>query len=204
MKKSMRLIILTKLILGATSLFSFANADGLKSIGKPIPGGMGFQPAVTELARDLQWLDGMVNIIIIAISLFVTVLLLWAAYRYNKKRNPNPATFTHNSTVEILWTIIPIVILLFIGAFSVPILFKQQEIPEADITIKVTGYQWYWGYEYPDQKIAFEASMIETKDLKPGQPRLLATDRHVVVPVNKVVKVLITANDVLHLSLIHI
>ena len=86
MKKSMRLIILTKLILGATSLFSFANADGLKSIGKPIPGGMGFQPAVTELARDLQWLDGMVNIIIIAISLFVTVLLLWAAYRYNKKK----------------------------------------------------------------------------------------------------------------------
>ena len=161
----MRLIILTKLILGATSLFSFANADGLKSIGKPIPGGMGFQPAVTELARDLQWLDGMVNIIIIAISLFVTVLLLWAAYRYNKKRNPNPATFTHNSTVEILWTIIPIVILLFIGAFSVPILFKQQEIPEADITIKVTGNQWYWGYEYVDHDFGFDSVMLQKDEL---------------------------------------
>ena len=156
MKKSMRLILLTKLILGATSLFSVANADGLQSIGKPIPGGMGFQPAVTELARDLQWLDGLVNIIIIAISLFVTVLLLWAAYRYNKKRNPNPATFTHNSTVEILWTIIPIVILLVIGAFSVPILFKQQEMPIADVTIKATGNQWYWTHEYPEHEFGFD------------------------------------------------
>lgn len=202
MKKSMRLIILTKLILGATSLFSVANADGLQSIGKPIPGGMGFQPAVTELARDLQWLDGMVNIIIIAISLFVTVLLLWAAYRYNKKRNPNPATFTHNSTVEILWTIIPIVILLFIGAFSVPILFKQQEIPIADVTIKATGNQWYWTHEYPEHEFGFDGFMLEKDELadygySPDE-YLLATDTSVVIPTGKNIVVRVTGADVIH------
>lgn len=202
MKKSMRLIILTKLILGATSLFSFANADGLKSIGKPIPGGMGFQPAVTELARDLQWLDGMVNIIIIAISLFVTVLLLWAAYRYNKKRNPNPATFTHNSTVEILWTIIPIVILLVIGAFSVPILFKQQEMPIADVTIKATGNQWYWTHEYPEHEFGFDGFMLERDELadygySPDE-YLLATDTSVVIPTGKNIVVRVTGADVIH------
>ena len=202
MKKSMRLILLTKLILGATSLFSFANADGLKSIGKPIPGGMGFQPAVTELARDLQWLDGMVNIIIIAISLFVTVLLLWAAYRYNKKRNPNPATFTHNSTVEILWTIIPIVILLFIGAFSVPILFKQQEMPIADVTIKATGNQWYWTHEYPEHEFGFDGFLLEKDELadygySPDE-YLLATDTSVVIPTGKNIVVRVTGADVIH------
>ena len=188
--------------MGATSLFSFANADGLKSIGKPIPGGMGFQPAVTELARDLQWLDGMVNIIIIAISLFVTVLLLWAAYRYNKKRNPNPATFTHNSTVEILWTIIPIVILLFIGAFSVPILFKQQEIPIADVTIKATGNQWYWTHEYPEHEFGFDGFMLEKDELadygySPDE-YLLATDTSVVIPTGKNIVVRVTGADVIH------
>ena len=202
MKKSMRLIILTKLILGATSLLSFANADGLKSIGKPIPGGMGFQPAVTELARDLQWLDGMVNIIIIAISLFVTILLLWAAYRYNKKRNPNPATFTHNSTVEILWTIIPIVILLVIGAFSVPILFKQQEMPIADVTIKATGNQWYWTHEYPEHEFGFDGFLLEKDELadygySPDE-YLLATDTSVVIPTGKNIVVRVTGADVIH------
>ena len=202
MKKSMRLILLTKLIMGATGLFSVANADGLQSIGKPIPGGMGFQPAVTELARDLQWLDGLVNIIIIAISLFVTVLLLWAAYRYNKKRNPNPATFTHNSTVEILWTIIPIVILLFIGAFSVPILFKQQEIPIADVTIKATGNQWYWTHEYPEHEFGFDGFMLERDELadygySPDE-YLLATDTSVVIPTGKNIVVRVTGADVIH------
>lgn len=202
MKKSIRLILLTKLIMGITSLFSFANADGLKSIGKPIPEGMGFQPAVTELARDLQWLDGMVNIIIIAISLFVTVLLLWVAYRYNTKRNPNPATFTHNSTVEVLWTIIPIVILLFIGAFSVPILFKQQEMPIADVTIKATGNQWYWTHEYPEHEFGFDGFLLAKDELEDygysPDEYLLATDTSVVIPTGKNIVVRVTGADVIH------
>ena len=120
----MRLFTISKLLLIFLSIFSSANAETIKTIGKPLPEGMGFQPAVTELMRDIIWLDGMVNIIIIAISLFVTILLLWVAFRYNKKRNPEPATFTHHSTIEVLWTVIPIIILLFIGVFSVPILYQ--------------------------------------------------------------------------------
>ena len=121
--------------------------EGLEIIGAPKDAGIGFQPAATELARDLQWLDGLLLVIITAITLFVTALLVYAIVRFNRKANPTPATFTHNSPIEVAWTVVPIVILVFIGAFSLPVLFKQQEIPEGDINIKVTGYQWYWGYE---------------------------------------------------------
>jgi cytochrome c oxidase subunit 2 len=177
---------------------------------------MGFQPAATELARDLQWLDGMINVIIIAIVLFVTALLAIVAVRYNRRSNANPAKFTHNSPVEIAWTIIPIVILVFIGAFSLPILFKQQEIPEGDINIKVTGYQWYWGYEYTDHEFAFDSYMIgspatggdnrltpevEEQLVEAGYSRdefLLATDTAVVVPVGKTVVMTVTGADVIH------
>jgi len=116
----------------------------LEIIGQPTPRATGFQPAATELARDLQWLDGMLLVIITIISLFVTGLLAWVVIRFNRKANPTPSTFTHNSPLEVAWTVIPVVILVFIGAFSLPVLFKQQEIPAADINIKVTGYQWYW------------------------------------------------------------
>ena len=111
----------------------------LEVVGAPTPRGTGFQPSATELARDVVWLDNMLLIIITAISLFVTGLLAWVVIRYNQKRNPTPATFTHNSPLEVAWTIGPVVILVFIGAFSLPVLFKQQEIPEADITIDVTN-----------------------------------------------------------------
>ena len=105
---------------------------------------------------------------------------------------------THNVAVEVLWTLIPCLILIVIAVPSFKILYKQDAIPKADLTIKAIGYQWYWGYEYPDENIIFESYMVEDKDLRPDQPRLLAVDNEVVVPVNKVVKVLITANDVLH------
>ena len=137
-----------------------AHAQDLEIIGAPVQGELGFQPAATELARDLQWLDGMLLIIITVISLFVVVLLLFCIFRYNEKSNPEPATFTHNTPIEVAWTVVPIVILVFIGAFSLPVLFKQQEIPEPDVFVKATGYQWYWGYEYPDQEIEFDSYMI--------------------------------------------
>ena len=113
-------------------------------------------------------------------------------------RNPNPSKRTHNVAVEILWTLIPCLILIVMAVPSFKILYSQDTIPKADVTIKAIGYQWYWGYEYPDENIIFDSYMVEEEDLKPGQPRLLAVDNEVVVPVNKVVKVLITANDVLH------
>src|SRR6056297_3524055 len=119
----------------------------LPLIGVPEPRGIGFQPAATELARDLQWLDGLLLVIITAITVFVLALLVIVIVRYNRRSNPEPATFTHNSPLEVAWTIVPVLILVFIGAFSLPVLFKQQVIPEPDVTIKTTGYQWYWAYE---------------------------------------------------------
>lgn len=193
-----------------------AFAQGLEIVGRPHDKGTGFQPAATELARDLQGLDWMILVIITAITVFVTALLIWVIIRFNEKRNAKPATFTHNSPLEVGWTVVPIVILVFIGAFSLPVLFKQQEIPVGDITIKVTGYQWYWGYEYVDEDVAFESYMIgapatggdnrltpevSTQLAAAGysdKEFLLATDTAVVVPVGKTVVMQVTGSDVIH------
>ena len=176
--------------------------EALQIIGAPKPGGIGFQPAATELARDLQWLDGMVLVFITAITLFVCALLAVVIVRYNRKANPVPGTFTHNSPIEVAWTVVPIVILILIGAFSLPILFKQQEIPVGDINIKVTGYQWYWGYEYTDHEFGFESFMLSRDQLEEygysQDEYLLATDTAVVVPVGKTVVMQVTAADVIH------
>ena len=136
--------------------------------------------------------------IIIAISVFVLFLMLYLCMRFIASANPNPSKKMLNVTVEILWTLIPCLILIVMAVPSFKILYKQDTIPKADLTIKAVGYQWYWGYEYPDENIIFDSYMIEEKDLKANQPRLLTVDHEVVVPVNKVAKVLITANDVLH------
>mgnify|MGYP000680300506 FL=1 len=185
--------------------------DGLEIIGIPIDRGLGFQPAVTELARDLQWLDAMILYIITAIVVFVTALMGYVIIRYNRRANPNPASFTHNSPVEIAWTVIPVLILTVIGVYSLPVLFKQQEIPEADLTIKVTGNQWYWGYEYVDHGFGFDSFMIgdgqvlndevEAELVAAGYTRdefLLATDTAAVVPVGQIVVMQLTGADVIH------
>jgi cytochrome c oxidase subunit 2 len=201
---------ITGFISGFLAMPAFAES-GLEIIGQPVADGIGFQPAATKLARDLQWLDGMVLIIITAITVFVLGLLAYVILRYNRKANPVPETFTHNSSVEVAWTVIPIVILVFIGAFSLPVLFDQQKIPEGEVNIKVTGYQWYWGYEYVDEGFEFESFLIgDGKVLTPevelelqeaGYTRdqfLLATDTAVVVPVDKTVVMQITGADVIH------
>jgi len=190
------------------AFFAFASGasaqtvDGLEVIGRPIEAGIGFQPAVTGVAKDLQWLDGMLLVIITIITLFVTGLIVWCVLRFNERTNKTPARFTHNTPIEITWTVVPIVILVFIGAFSLPILFNQQEIPEADVTIKVTGYQWYWGYEYPEHELSFEAFLLQREELeKYGYAQadyLLATDMAMVVPVNKTIVVQVTGADVIH------
>lgn len=207
------------LVTGLAAMFAAAPAiaqEGLQIIGIPTDKGLGFQPAATELARDLQWLDGMILWIITAISIFVVALLAIVIVRYNRRANPEPASFTHNTPIEVLWTVGPILILLFIGSFSLPVLFKQQEIPEGEVNIKVTGYQWYWGYEYTDHDFAFDSYMIgqpatvgnyvltdevEAALVEAGYSRnefLLATDTAVVVPVNKTVVMTVTAADVIH------
>ena len=164
-----------------------ALAQALEIIGAPVPKGTEHQFAATDIARDLQWLDHMILVIITVIVVFVTALLLYIIVRFNKKANPTPAKFTHNTPLEIAWTLIPILILVFIGSFSLPALFKQQEIPVADITIKATGNQWYWSYEYPDQGVAFDSFRLEKDQLEAAGYRkedyLLATDTAVVIPV---------------------
>ncbi|MBS1300824.1 cytochrome c oxidase subunit II [Loktanella sp. SALINAS62] len=174
----------------------------LPVIGAPIPGGIGFQEAATSIARDVHWLDNLLLVIITAITLFVTGLIAWVIIKYNSKSNPTPARFTHNSPLEIAWTVVPIVILVFIGAFSLPVLFNQQEIPEGDITIKVTGYQWYWGYEYVDDEVAFESFMLARDELADfgyeDSHYLLATDQPVVIPVGATIVMQLTGADVIH------
>ena len=212
-------LTLAGLLAGVSSLPAWAQSvdpQGLEVIGVPVDGEMGFQPAVTELARDLQWLDGMILVIITIISLFVTALILWVAIRYNKKRNPTPAAFTHHTPVEVAWTVVPILILVGIGAWSLPILFRQQEIPVADVTIKATGHQWYWNHEYVDEGFGFDSYMIGAPALGGENKKtpeviaqleeagyaesefLLATDTAVVVPVGKTIVVQVTGADVIH------
>ncbi|MES2667139.1 MAG: cytochrome c oxidase subunit II [Pseudomonadota bacterium] len=190
--------------------------QSLEIVGQPIDKLTGFQPAVTEMANDLQWLDQAMLILITIISVFVTALLVIVAIRFNARRNPKPATFTHNSPLEVVWTLVPIVILVVLGAFSLPILWKSQEIPVADITIKATGYQWYWGYEYVGEDVAFDSYMIGSpatggdnmmtpeveQQLKAAgyakEQFLLATDTAIVVPVGKTIVMQVTGADVIH------
>ncbi|WP_377707054.1 cytochrome c oxidase subunit II [Paracoccus fontiphilus] len=175
----------------------------LPVIGKPEPRGVNFQPAATELARDQQWLDHFVLIIITVITIFVCLLLLAVILRYNSRSNPVPAKFTHNTPLEIGWTLVPVLILVTIGAFSLPALFRSQEMPaDPDVVIKAIGNQWYWSYEYPENGISFDAIMLTKEELAANgyaeDEYLLATDNAVVVPVGQTVLLQVTANDVIH------
>lgn len=179
-----------------------ALAQDVETVGKPVDGKMGWQPPATELARELQSLDYLLLVIITAIVVFVAALMVYTFVRFNRRANPTPSTFTHHTPIEVAWTIGPILILMLIGAFSLPVLFNQQEIPEADITIKVTGYQWYWGYEYVDHEFGFESFLLPREELEENgyakDEYLLATDTQVVVPINKTIVMDVTGADVIH------
>ncbi len=185
-------------------LSSTAVAQSLEVIGAPTPEGMGFQPASTEVASGLQSLDHMILIIISVITVFVTALLLIVIFRFNRRANPTPARFTHNTPLEVMWTLIPVLVLVFIGSFSLPQLFKQQDFTEvkADLTIKVTGNQWFWSYEYPDEGVSFDSFLLPKDQLAAAgydeSLYLLATDTAVIVPVGKTVLVQVTGADVIH------
>ena len=160
---------------------------------------LGFQKAASQGMEDIVWFhDYMLLPIITAITVFVLFLLLYTCVRYRASRNKVASTTSHNTLVEVLWTLIPCLILIVMAVPSFKVLYSQDTIPKADVTIKAVGYQWYWGYEYPDENIIFDSYMVDEKDLKENQPRLLTVDNEIYVPVNKVIKVMITANDVLH------
>ena len=202
MKRFSSVIATATAILAATGAMAQDSLGNLEVKGAPVDGGMGFQPAATSIAEATQGLDQMILVIITAISLFVTGLLIWCIIRFNRRANPTPSTFSHHTPIEIAWTLVPVVILCFIGAFSLPVLFKQQVIPEGDVVIKATGYQWYWGYEYPEHEFGFDSFLLDKSALVENGYKesdyLLATDTAVVVPTGKKIVVQVTGADVIH------
>jgi len=170
-------------------------------IGQPTPGAIDLQPGVTALRADASFFHNAILMpIITVISVFVLGLLLWIVVRYNKKSNPVPAKWSHNTVIEVVWTVVPVLILMFIAIFSFKLLFAYQDMPKPYMTIKATGYQWYWGYEYPDQKISEYVSNVLPEDeaKKRNVPYRLAATEPLVVPAGKVVQVLVTGADVTH------
>jgi len=187
------------LALAAAMSATGALAQGV--IGQPVDKAIGFQPAYAPLKHDVIFFHDMILMpIITAIVLLVAGLLLYCVVRFNRKANPVPAKFSHNTLVEVIWTAAPVLILMFIAIFSFKLLFKYHDMPKPDLTVKVTGYQWYWGYTYPDQKIDEITStlMPEAEARAKGVPYRLAAENPMVVPVGKVVRVLVTGADVIH------
>jgi cytochrome c oxidase subunit 2 len=166
--------------------------------GQPHPWQIGLQAGVTPVMEDIIWFHDFLVWVIVAITLFVLALLMIVVVKFNARANPTPSRTTHNTTIEVIWTVVPVLILVTIAVPSFRLLFYQLNSPTADLTVKATGKQWFWSYQYPDSKFEFDSLMVQEKDLKPGQPRLLAVDNEMVVPVNKTVKVLTTGADVIH------
>ena len=186
---------------GSTLLFSSV-ARAADLLGQPTPGAIDLQPGATPLRHSAIWFHDWVLLpIIVAISLFVLGLLLWVVFKFNAKANPTPARFTHNTAVEIVWTLAPVLILMFIAIFSFRLLYAYHDMPKPDVTVKVTGNQWYWTYEYPSAgDFSFDSIPLKEKEAEAKGPGLyrLAVDNPMVVPVNATVQVLATGADVLH------
>ena len=168
-------------------------------LGHPSPWQMDLQGSATPVMDEISGFNYFLLWIIGVISAFVLGLLLIIIVRFNARANPTPSRTTHNTPLEIIWTIVPVIILAVIAVPSFRLLFVELDVPHPDLTIKATGKQWFWSYAYPDNgNFEFDSLMVQTKDLKPGQPRLLTVDNEMVVPVNKVVHVLVTGADVIH------
>ncbi len=179
---------------GLVALAAFFGLDGAALAGAPTPWQTGLQPAVTPIMREMTEFHTMLLVIITLITLFVLGLLFYVLWRFSEKRNPTPSRTSHNTLLEIVWTVVPVLILIFIAVPSFALIYHAEVIPKADMTIKATGHQWYWEYEYPDHGgFSFDSNMIDDEDIKPGQLRLLEVDNKIVVPVNKTVRVISTA-----------
>lgn len=194
----------SKLVAAALLAAAFAG-PALAGMGQPSPGQMGLQLPATQVAREINSFYDLVNVIIIAITIFVMLLMAYVMVRFRASANPTPSKTTHHTMLEVAWTVIPIAILVIIAIPSFKLLNLQYSYPKPDLTIKATGYQWYWSHEYPDHGgFAVDSVMLQDDDrqarIKKGipSPRNLAVDNEIVVPVNKVVHMLVTAGDVIH------
>lgn len=185
-------------VTSVTFLAGGAVAFAAVETGQPHPWQIGLQKGVTGVMDNIIWFHDLLLWLIVLITLFVLALLVVVVVKFNARSNPVPSRTTHNTTIEVLWTVIPVLILVTIAVPSFRLLFLQLNVPKADVTVKATGKQWFWSYSYPDSKFEFDSLMLADKDRKPDQPRLLAVDNEMVVPVNKVVHVLTTGADVIH------
>jgi cytochrome c oxidase subunit II len=167
---------------------------------EPKPWQLGFQPAATPVKDQINWLHNDILMpIITVITVFVLGMLVYVMWRFHHTRNPVPTRITHNTVIEILWTVVPVIVLVIVAIPSFKLMYFMDRVPNADMTIKVTAHQWYWSYAYPDQAdLSFDSNIVEDKDLKPGQKRLLEVDNPLVIPVGAKVRVLVTGTDVLH------
>jgi len=231
---SRRLIGVGALVVAACLAVAFGGlAPALAGLGQPSDGQIGLQVAATPVMEELVWLHDVVNVVIIVIALFVLFLLLWVMYRFGERRNPTPSRTTHNTALEVAWTIIPILILVALAIPSFRLLYEQYSFPKPDLTIKATGNAWFWDHEYLDQKVSITSNAITDEDVlrkKIGDDafnakygtlegrelhtalyndslpvwqedklaRRLAVDAEIAVPVNAVVHLLVTSNDVIH------
>lgn len=185
----------------ATGAFWGASALAEDWVGQPTPGAIDLQPGVTSLREDAIFFHNAILLpIITIITLFVLGLLVWVIFRYNKRANPVPARWSHNTPIEVIWTVVPVLILMVIAVFSFKLLYAYHDMPKPDVTVKATGYQWYWGYEYPDLEVSeFVSNMLPEDQAKAKNvPFRLAATEPMVVPVGKTVRVLVTGADVIH------
>ncbi|MEC7616453.1 MAG: cytochrome c oxidase subunit II [Pseudomonadota bacterium] len=183
----------------ATLVFSLVVlAAGTASAAQPLPWQLGLQPPAGSIAEMADDLHDLLLIVITLISLFVLGLLVYVGIRFRASANPVPSKTSHHTVIEILWTVIPVLILVGIAVPSFRLLYYLDKTADTDMVIKVTGNQWYWNYEYPDEGIAFDSYMVDEGDLQEGQIRLLSVDYPMVVPENTRIKLLITGNDVMH------
>lgn len=193
MKSNAISLFFLTLFAGMTGFASKALADA------PTPWGLNFQEAASPMAERIHDFHDMLLVIITAIALFVLVLLVWVIIRYNSKANPEPKQFSHNVLIEVIWTVVPIIILIIIAIPSFKVLYYNDRTENPEMTLKIVGYQWYWNYEYPDHgDISFDSYMVADEDIGPDQKRLLSTDTQVVLPVDTNIQLLISAGDVLH------
>jgi len=192
--------IITMVTVFMATFLSGAAVALANGIYRAEPGQLNFMQPATQVMRDIvEFHDGLL-VMCFGIGLFVAVMIIYIAIRFNAKANPEPSKTTHNTLLEVVWTIFPIIILLAIAVPSFKLLYLEDVVPEADVTVKAIGNQWYWTYEYPDNgDFSFDANILsDEEDAAAGLPRLLATDNHIVVPVNKTVRIIVTANDVIH------
>lgn len=192
---------ITAVMAGIAAFFTSSAAWAIA--GQPEDWQINFQDAVTPVMEDIISFDNYLLWIIAAVSVFVLILLILVAVKFNARANPVPSTTTHHVGIEVAWTIIPILMLVAIAIPSFRLLYVQRVIPEADMTIKAIGYQWYWGYEYSDlDDVSFESVMLTRDEVKekglPSSVYLLETDTEIVVPVNKTIRLQVTAEDVIH------